>query len=211
LDGSPGSKLLAQWFSQLLALSPAENPLAGNGEPCLRLGHHGRILSPVNGGARTTVRCTVAAHRPVFLVTTDTDCSTAEEGDFHAEGAANQARCALEQLQLLVPLVPSIKVTVDNGPPVEIRTDTYVLVSTQGRTVFPDDAIFEPSTAGPATFAGAAWAAKVRGLKPGTHTIRVDYTFSTGSFTAEFVLDAIRARHHHGDRGDDRRRVKHVR
>ena len=192
VGGVSGSRLLARWFARLLALPPAQNPLADNGEPCLRLGPGGRVLSPVNGAARTTVTCTVEAHRPVFLVTTNAECSTAEEAPFRAGGAANQARCALEQLLGLVPLVPSIKVTVDDRPPVEIRTDAFLLVSTQGRTIFPETAIFEPSTAGGASFAGATWAAQVRGFAPGRHVIRVDYTFSFGPFTATFNLDVVR-------------------
>jgi hypothetical protein len=191
VDGTTGSRLLAQWFSQLLALPMAQNPLAGNGQPCLRLGPGGRVLSPVNGGPRTTVRCNVEARRPVFLVTTDVECSTAEEAPFHAVGAANQRRCAIKQLRGIVPQVPSIKVTVDHGPTVQIRRRAFVIRSRQGRTVFPDTAIFEPSTGGPATFAGAAWAAQVRGFRPGPHTIRVDYTFSSGPFTATFLLNVV--------------------
>jgi hypothetical protein len=127
----------------------------------------------------------------VFLVTTDVECSTAEEAPFHAVGAANQRRCAIKQLRGIVPQVPSIKVTVDHGPTVQIRRRAFVIRSRQGRTVFPDTAIFEPSTGGPASFAGAAWAAQVRGFRPGPHTIRVDYTFSSGPFTATFLLNVV--------------------
>jgi len=193
-DGSTGPELLAEWFSQLLALPPAVHPIADSGDGCLRLGRNGRILAPVNGFNRTTIACTVEASRPVFIVATDADCSTAEEEPFHAEGAAAQAACALQQLQLLVPNVPSITVAVDGGAPVEIRDEAFVVVSPQGQTVFPDDAIFEPSAGGPATFAGAAWAAKVHGLSRGPHTIVVHYTFAgiaIDELTATFNLDAV--------------------
>jgi len=195
-QGAKGPELLAEYFSELLSLPPADNPLAGNGEGCLRLGENGRILSPVNGGTRTTVNCRVEASRPIFLVTSSVDCSSAEDAPFHAEGAAEQIACAREQFaEAVVPFVESVLVTVDGGAPVQLRDERFAIFSAQGETVFPDNAIFEPSAGGPATFAAGAWAAKVHGLSRGPHTIVVHYTFAdvTGldDVVATFNLDAV--------------------
>ena len=51
-----GGKVMSQWYKTFFELPADVNPLAGNGDPCVRFGHKGKLLSAIARDG--TVSCT---------------------------------------------------------------------------------------------------------------------------------------------------------
>jgi hypothetical protein len=161
---------------------------------CLDVGRHGKVLSP-SGGLLTPegMTCSVRVGRPVLLVMTSADCSTAEAPPFFGETAAEQRACAIKAITASPDIVDlqAINVSVDGGPVVDIHDPRFFAVSPQRRVVFPEDPVFD-ATPGPAKFVAAAWVAAIRGMKRGQHVVRaVVVTADGGEFPFVVNFDVV--------------------
>lgn len=195
--GNTGGRLLGDWFVENLSRPKTESPFTGGSNLCLDVGRRGKVLIPAGGVADTSgaieMACTVKVGRPVVLVMTSADCSTAEPPPFYAATAGEQRSCAIANLKAID--IRSITVSVDGGQAVDIFRPRFLEVSPQRDVVFPEDPVFDAAP-GPATFVGAAWMAEIRGLKRGAHTVEGVATYGTddGPLVLPFVvhLDVVR-------------------
>ncbi len=122
--GETGGQLLGDWFVQNLSLPAPASPFAGSADLCLDLGRRGKVLSP-SGGLLTPegMTCTVKANRPVLLVMSSADCSTAEPRPFFGRTAAEQRRCAIDALTNSPDFeIQAINVSLDGAPAVDIAS-----------------------------------------------------------------------------------------
>jgi hypothetical protein len=93
----------------------------------------------------------------------------------------------------------AISIAVDGGEPVDIRNPRFELLSPQRTVQLPEDNLLGVP-AGPATFVAHGWAALVKKLRPGDHTITVVVTNSEGVTTTGTVfVEVVRRGHDHGD------------
>jgi len=87
VSGSTGGELVGDWYAQNLSLPADTSPFGGTANLCLNLGRHGRVLSPAAGrldeNGNLEMTCGVEVGRPVLLVMTSADCSSAEPKDFY--------------------------------------------------------------------------------------------------------------------------------
>lgn len=181
--GETGGQLLGDWFVQNLSLPAPASPFAGSADLCLDLGRRGKVLSP-SGGLLTPegMTCTVKANRPVLLVMSSADCSTAEPRPFFGRTAAEQRRCAIDALTNSPDFeIQAINVSLDGAPAVDIASRGFFAVSPQRRVVFPENPVFD-ATPGPATFVAAAWIAEIRGMDRGRHVMHAQVLTSVGPF-----------------------------
>jgi hypothetical protein len=170
--GNSGGRLLGDWFVENLSRPADASPFGGTANLCLDLGRRGKVLSPAGGVQDETglieMTCTVKVGRPVVMVMTSADCSTAEAPPFFGTTAREQRACAVGFLRSLD--IRSINLSVDGRRAVDIHKRRFLEVSRQRHVVFPENAVFG-ATPGPATFVAAAWMAEIRGMKRGAHTV----------------------------------------
>jgi len=144
--GNTGGRLLGDWYVENLSRPADANPFVGTDELCLDVGRHGKVLAPAGGipdsAGLIEMTCTVKVGRPVILVMTSSDCSSAEpeDGGFYGETAQEQRACAVGFLKSLD--ITSINVSVDGGRPVDIHQPRFLEVSPQRHVVFPKNPIF---------------------------------------------------------------------
>jgi hypothetical protein len=168
VGGSSGGDLLGDWYAQNMALPAAHAPFGGTADLCLDLGHKGRVLSPAGGLISPEgMTCVVKQNRPVLIVMTSADCSSAEPEPFFGATKAEQRACAIDWA-VRQSGVTAIEITVDDGPTVDIHSPRFFAVSPQRFTVFNEDPVFG-ATPGPATFVAAGWIAQIRGMDRGRH------------------------------------------
>jgi hypothetical protein len=168
IGGSSGGDLLGDWYAQNMALPAAHAPFGGTADLCLDLGHKGRVLSPAGGLISPEgMTCVVKQNRPVLIVMTSADCSTAEPPPFYGETEAEQRACAIDWA-VRQSGVTAINVTVDRSPSVDIHSPRFFAESPQRFTVFNQDPVFG-ATPGPALFVAAGWIAEIRGMDRGQH------------------------------------------
>jgi hypothetical protein len=202
LAGNAAGALLGDWYVQNLSLPASASPFGGAADLCLDLGRRGNVLSP-SGGLLTAqgMTCTVRVGRPVLLVMTSADCSTAEAPPFFGRTEAEQRACAIEAITSTPEIVDvqAINVSVDGGPVVDIHDPRFFAVSPQRRVVFPEDPVFD-ATPGPATFVAAAWVAAIRGMERGRHVIR-GVVVTAADPPAPFIvnIDVVGGHRGHGD------------
>jgi hypothetical protein len=194
LAGNTAGQLLGDWYVQNLSLPASASPFGGAADLCLDVGRHGKVLSP-SGGLLTPegMTCTVRVGRPVLLVMTSADCSTAEAPPFVGETAAEQRACAIKAITASPDIIDlaAINVSVDGGPVVDIHDPRFFAVSPQRRVVFPEDPVFD-ATPGAAKFVAAAWVAAIRGMKRGQHVVRaVVVTADGGEFPFVVNFDVV--------------------
>ena len=153
-----GPEVLAESWTRALLVS-GEDPYAGGCAPI------GRALELIPG-EDFTGECTVPKGTKL-LALPGANCSDVEEPPFYAVGEAAQAECARAFSE---EAFPSIEISVDGAPPVQIRAPEYELVSPQRTVELPPDNTLgvEP---GPASFVAFGWGAMIKGLDVGTHTI----------------------------------------
>jgi len=172
VGGNTGGALVGDWYAQNLALPAKKSPFGGTDNLCLNLGRHGRVLSPAGGlevNKTIEMSCTVEVGRPVLMVMTSADCSSAEPPDYFGGTAAEQRACAVNFVKTTL-VITSITVSVDGSRPVDIHSPRFFAVSPQRHTVFDADPVFG-ATPGPATFVAAGWIAEIRGMHRGHHVV----------------------------------------
>jgi hypothetical protein len=189
LAGNSAGALLGDWYVQNLSLPASESPFMGNADLCLDLGRKGKVLSPA-GGLFTPegMTCTVRVGRPVLLVMSSSDCSTAEAPPFFGATEAEQRACAIKAITSTPEIadVRAINVSVDGRPAVDIHSPRFFAVSPQRHVVFAADPVFG-ATPGPATFVAAAWVAEIRGMKRGRHVVRAVVVNGSGPLSPFIV------------------------
>lgn len=158
VDGRTGAELQADSF--------VPDYVGGDlsGDPCLRLGAHGRVVSLPSSPVEP---CHLATGEPVVALV-GAACSDVEDPPFFAVGEAAQGACARD---FNAAVIISVTVSVDGGPPVELTQPQFALSSAQRAVVIPAD---NPNgfPVGPATFTAQGWGAVLDSLPSGIHTVR---------------------------------------
>jgi hypothetical protein len=189
LAWADASELLAQWWETVLAIPAAQNPLIpGNPELCFDIGRHGKVATFAS--VNETAACTMHKHERLFLPTFGAECSDAEPPPFFGATEAEQRECA--RAFLADQGIISIRLSLDGGPFEEVHTPRFEVISRQGHTVFPEDAIFDAEP-GPATFVAADWVATPRKrLRLGVHTITLEVELADTTLTQVLTLTVVR-------------------
>jgi hypothetical protein len=179
-------KWLGELYAQLYSLPLSENPLAGNGNPCLRVGHN--VFQAINGP------CTIE-QGAAFTLGIGTSWSSAE--DPFPMTRAKQLSLALAADR---ENVVGMTVTVDPpGDPVEIRTRRFELFSPQRTLLLPADNILGLDGPKIVTLSAHGWGAVVRKLSVGEHTIVSDVLSANGVHDiVPHIITVVRRHGHHG-------------
>jgi hypothetical protein len=171
-------KWLGEFWAQIYSLPTPENPFAGNGNPCLTVGH--KVIQEVGGP------CTVEQGTALTLGF-GTAWSNAE--DPFPETRREQLAIARDADR---EFVAGMTVTVDGGDPVEIRRRRFELFSPQRTVLMPADNVW--GLAGPriVTLSAHGWGAVVRNLGVGTHEVVGDTLFTDGThFVVPHVITVV--------------------
>ena len=170
-------KLVVEAWAQLYALPVSENPLAGNGDPCLVVGH--KVVHPVEDAACTVRRGTA------IMVGFAPSWSNAED-PFPATEA--EQRAVLRDFNRGF---TEISVVVDDGAAVDIHRRRYAVSSPQRTVRLPEDNILgvPPQTV---TLTAAGWVVLVRNLRPGRHTIVTKALYAGEQWTNTRVVTVVR-------------------
>jgi hypothetical protein len=174
IDGLLGIQANLEDWHRALTLPPDENPFPdGNGETCVPLGHHGRILLALGP------RCTVKKGTTVFIIGIAGFCSNLDPPPFFAESAAEQRRCIIEWFRG-PGRVKSIWVTVNGHRLGNIHTRRYKMLASQARDQLRSDNIFgyPPKII---TYVLYGWGAWLVDLPVGTHRIHSITQWADGS------------------------------
>jgi hypothetical protein len=158
---------------------------------CPRVGRRGEILQvgPNGEDGGRTVTCTVKPGTPIFVFGFGSACSDVELGTpFGGEDEAAQRTCARERTQADV---LAVQVTVDGAAPVDIRSDRFEVTSPQMTAVLPADNPFDKPAGTTAHLVADIYAAAIRGLTPGQHTITVDVMTVYGPFGGTTIVDVV--------------------
>ena len=158
------------------------------GEPpttCPTFGRRGEI--GFAGPMGRTVTCTVKPGTPIFVFGFGSACSNVElPTPYGAEGEAAQRACAREHTQ---EEVLAVHVTVDGGAPVDIRSDRFEVTSPQMTAVLPEDNPYDKPADTTAHFVADIYAAAIRGLTPGRHTVVLDIATVFGPVGGTTIID----------------------
>jgi hypothetical protein len=177
IHGLTGGELAGQDFARAYA---------GNEPPtCPNLGRHGEILL---AGSGQTMTCTVKPGTPIFVFGFGNACSDIDPEPFFAIGEAAQARCARENTH---ESVLDVQVTGDGDAPVDIRSDRFEVTSPQMTAVVPDGNPFGVPAGTTAHLVSDIYAAAIRTLTPGQHTILVQANTIYGQFDGTTIVDVI--------------------
>jgi hypothetical protein len=169
-------KLLGEGWAQLYALPLSENPLVGNGNPCLVVGH--KVVQPVEN-----VSCTVSQGTSIMLGFAPS-WSNAED-PFPATEAEQRA-----VLRDFAQGFTAISVVVDGHTPVDIHRRRYELFSPQRTVRLPEDNILGvPQQT--VTFTAYGWVVLVRNLRPGRHTIVSEAQYAGERWTNSRVVTVV--------------------
>jgi hypothetical protein len=177
--GVTAGQLLGEEWRQLLELSPDANPYLGKGDNCLSAGHRDKVLIVWTTLApKPPAACNVKPGTPVFFYALGGECSSVEAPPYFGATEEEQRRCIVDSLRATP--FDAILVSIDGGPPVNIGVESFLAVSGQGTVDLPDPNILGVPGNPQATFVAAAYAALLRPLPPGNHTIAV--TIVGGAF-----------------------------
>ncbi|HEV7978866.1 hypothetical protein, partial [Amycolatopsis sp.] len=191
--GMTGGELLGEAWVRGLSL-PAENPFSGR---CITLVD--KVLAP-QIGEDGTATCS-ASPGSKLLVFFGSFC-TNYEAPLFPQTEAEQLACAIAGDQA----IHEINITVDGGETINIVQPRFEVSSPQRTVQLPPDNVLG-APAGPATVTAHAWAAVIRKLRPGQHTIaeEVAADFGTGEerFTLTTFLNIVPRGHSHGEQDDD--------
>jgi hypothetical protein len=172
VNGFVASQLLGEEFRQLISLEPDNNPLAGNGNPCMSEGPRQKVLILFTvPDANPPANCTVKPGTPIFFSSLFAECSNVEAPPFFGKNEQAQRKCALDDLAEAP--FDAIQVTIDSATQVNIGLKRYLAVSRQQTVCLPEPNILGVAGNRQATFVVAAYSALLRPLPPGTHTISV--------------------------------------
>lgn len=169
--------LLGEAVALSYSLPISENPFAGNGNPCLTVGHN------VIWAVGSAPHCTVKQGTPILLVV-GTAWSSAED-PFPKDEAAQRA-LALGADQA----ISQIQVTVDDADAVDIHTRRFELFSPQQTVQLPaENLLGVPAQTVTAT--AHAWSALVHNLRPGHHTIAGEVVIDDERFVETSTIDVV--------------------
>jgi hypothetical protein len=176
-----------EFWAQIYSLPVPENPFAGNGNPCLTVGHN--VIEEV--GRPCTIEQGTA-----FTLGFGTAWSNVEDPFPQTEAEQRAAALAFDQAN-----VAEVHVTVDGGTPVDIRRPRFEHFSPQRTVQLPADN-FLGVAAQTITLTAHGWTAAVRNLPPGQHTIVQDVVFADGDRgSASHIVTVL---HRHADNSDPR-------
>jgi hypothetical protein len=178
VGGLSGEEFLAQDWLRVLSLT-GEDPYLGS---CVPVGEKGRAFE-IRPGPDLTAHCTVPRNS-TLIVAPGAECSNVEPPPFYGADEAAQRACAIAADQTL----PAVLVSVDGAPAVDIRDPRFEIVTPQLSVQLPPGNILgvEPQ---PATFVAHAWAAAIRHLAPGRHTITIEITGGEIAGTVTATID----------------------
>jgi hypothetical protein len=181
VGGLTGGELLAESWARSLTVS-GEDPYLGGCAPVAGTG--GKLVEPFPS-PEMTATCTVRPGTKI-AIWPGSECSNVEEPPFFGRDEAEQRACAIAVDQA----IESILVSVDGSAPVDIRDPRYELISPQRTVQLPPGNVFgvDPQ---PATFVAHSWAAVVRHLTPGRHTIAVEIIGSEIAGTTTITIDVV--------------------
>ena len=171
-------KWLGELWAQLYSLPLSEHPFEGNGNPCLTLAN--KVIQEIGGP------CTIEQGTALTLGY-GTAWSNVEDPfpETRAEQLAVASAVDHE-------FVAGMTVTVDGGEPVEIRTPRFELFSPQRTVLLPADNFLGLDGPQIVTLSAHAWAAVVRKLDVGEHTIVGDTLFTGGEhFVVPHILTVV--------------------
>ncbi len=182
--GLSGGELWGELWVQDLS-----HPGAFSGN-CIPLGNKGKVLAPIPG-PDFTASCTVKPGTPLFFAF-GSECSDVEGPPFFGGDEEAQRACAIVADEFFV----AARITVDNGKTVEMLNPRFEVISPQQTVELPADNVFgvPPQTA---TLVAHGWAALVRGLGPGEHTITVEVTTTDEEATFEAFINVVPHGHSH--------------
>jgi hypothetical protein len=161
-SAAPDSKLealLGDLFEKVLEIPKPENPLAGNGNPCVVLGN--KVVAPFQG-ATDDLTCTVKFGTKIFVAAFVVECSTVESAPFFGRTERELRQC----VRALDPR--KVTLTVDRK-----RVPLTVVETRLLRLDLPANDIFGVD-ARRADSVGRGSVALLRQLPPGTHKIFIE-------------------------------------
>jgi len=167
--------LVGEFWAQIYSLPVDENPFAGEGDPCLTVARN--VIQAVPGP------CTIKQGTALILGF-GTAWSNVEDPFPVDEEAQRALALAADQAVL------EMRLTVDDGDTINIRTSRFEVFSPQRTVELPDENILgvEAQTV---TLTAHAWAAVVRNLRPGQHTITLEVVFADGVFTVPHIINVV--------------------
>jgi hypothetical protein len=188
--GFSAGQLLGEEFRQILELPLDANPAAGTGSNCLSAGHKEKVLIlwTTREPAPAAV-CDVKPGTPIFFYALGGECSDVEPAPFFGATEAEQKQCILDFLHTSG--FTAIEVSIDGGPAVNIGVAGFLAVSEQGTAVLPDPNILGVPGNRETTFVAGAYAALVRPLPAGTHTITVTIVGGPFAGTNRAIVNVV--------------------
>jgi hypothetical protein len=168
VGGLTAGDVMGEAWYRNLTLPIAENPLVGNGDQCARLGRTGKVLLAIGYES-----CTVPQGTTVYVIGITNCCTSVEEEPLFGLDAAAQRRCAITGLR---PFTESLLLTVDGRKPIDLLKRRYEIYSPQRDVQLLPENLWD-FPAGPATVTAWGWAAWLRDLPPGVHTLRSEAVF----------------------------------
>jgi len=135
IDGVTGPEVQAEGWYREYALPAAKNPALGNGQGCITLGRHGKVLLAYGFAA-----CTVRQGTAVWIIGISNTCDNVEAPPFFGADEAAQRACAFRFFQE-EGRVNAIRVTADGGKAVDIHRPPYEFYTPQRAGQLPVDNI----------------------------------------------------------------------
>ena len=160
-NGNRSAHLLGEWWATALEIPFPENPLPGNGDPCIRLGH---VLAPafVPDGE---ISCSVGKNTPILAITFTSECSDAEEPPFFGATKRERRACAIEADDGI-----TVNQVGIDGKVYDV--DRYRVQSNDRKVRLPEDDLFGVD-ASTLRFTADGWAPLIEPLPPGHHEITI--------------------------------------
>ena len=160
--GLSGGELLgAAWARGFAIPVGADDPYRGGCAPLAR-----NVLHP-SVGDNGTATCTITQRTRLFVFF-GSSCSNVEPDPYNFETEPEQLACAVAVDQA----IHELNITIDKGETINIVRPRFEVASPQTTVLLPEENQFGVP-AGPATFTAHAWAAVIRRLRPGQHTVAV--------------------------------------
>jgi hypothetical protein len=184
---------LAQWHKTFLEIPAAVNPRFGTGgDPCVRFGPGGKLLSAIAGEDRT-VTCT-AERGTVMTTGAGHFCSTFDppDSEFYAVSRREQRTCARA-----VSPETGVRVIVD-GHTVDIFRPKFTIFSPQTTVQLPADNAFG-AAAQTATITAYGWHANVRNLGVGRHLITTEIDVYGETLAFDHIINIVPRGHWEDD------------
>jgi hypothetical protein len=190
--GFTAGQLLGEEWRQLLELPLDANPYVGTGDNCMSAGHKHKVLILwTTASPAAPAVCNVKPGTPVFFFAIGGECSSVEAPPYFGLTEEEQRECTLASLR--VTPFDAILVGIDRRRPVNIGLDRFIAVSRQGTVDLPNPNILAVPGNRQATFVASGYAALVRPLRRGTHTITVTIVGGPfGGFTSRAVVNVLR-------------------